>query len=151
MQRIAGVIRAAAQAAHINRRPEQAWRAMAAIVAFVSLWQGFGYAIGGRGFTQSDGWKPLLAVVGSMHTHGVIMLLLGFGLAVQISGGYTVHLLWTLRLLRTYSLIVSACWFGSWIHYGITWGAPGWWLALAALSTWLAWFPPPARQADGVR
>jgi hypothetical protein len=130
--------------AHDTRRPEVAWKVMGGLVALISLWQGFGYALGGDGYTTSPGWQPLLTIVQSLRVHGLIMLALGFALAVQLRGSYDQLMLWTLRLLRTYSLIVAACWFGSWLTYGPTWGAPGWWLLLAALTTWLTWFPPVA-------
>lgn len=128
---------------HVSGRSETSWTTIGALVAFISLWQGFGYALGGKSFTHSRGWMPLLAYERNLHVHGIIMLLLGFAVAVQLRGPFSTSMLWTLRALRTYCLIVAACWFGSWITYGVSWGAPGWWVLLAALTVWLSWFAPP--------
>jgi hypothetical protein len=106
-------------------RPEQAWRVIGGLVAGVSLWQGFGYAVKGDAFTTSGGWgtvATLLRPVGGLHAHGAVMVALGFTLAIELRGPYDTVMMWTLRLLRTYCLVVACCWFasegwGQWMTY----------------------------------
>jgi hypothetical protein len=135
-----------------------AWTVIGMFVSAVSLWQGFGYALGGTRVTTSDGWgvltnRYLLGSIGGLRAHGVIMMALGFALAVELRGPFDCVMLWVLRLLRTYSLFVAGTWIGSWWLYGLSWSPPGWWFLLAALTVWMTYFAPPdhrgSRDRDG--
>ena len=134
------------RAVAVAKEQHASWRTIGLLVAGISLWQGFGFGLKGEAFTSSRGWAPLVSLLswaGGLHAHGAIMVVLGFALAVQLRGPYDRLMKWTLRLLRTYCLVVAFCWFGSWTTpAGVSWGAPGWWLLLAALTTWMTWFAP---------
>lgn len=120
-----------------------AWLVIGALVSLISLWQGFGYAVGGAAATQNNGWLVLTRLLpGGIRTHGLIMAMLGFALLLDLRGVYTRRTRFILRLLRTYCLIVAVCWVGSWVEFGISWGAPGWWLLLSALTVWMTYFAP---------
>lgn len=118
---------------------------MGLLLSGLALWQGFGYLIGGRDFTISRGWMPLdrlLYWCGGLHAHGAIMAALGLALALQLRGPYDRAMLWTLRLFRTYCLVVACTWLGSWTLYGISWAPPAWWVLLALIATWMTWYAP---------
>lgn len=141
-----------------ERRLDSAWTFIGVCVSGLCLWLGVGYAVGGNGLKAVEGWRVLLRFEGgNLRVHGVIMFALGFALAVQLRADYTRTTAWVLRLLRTYCFIVAACWVTSWAEYGVTWGAPAWWLLLAALTAYLTRYAPvpttayePDDEVDGV-
>lgn len=133
-----------------ERRLDNAWVIIGALVAGLSLWLGAGYAVQGGGATQAPGWQVLTNVLpGKLHTHGVIMFVLGLALAVQLHAEYSRVTLWVLRLLRTYSMAVAVSFVCSWPLYGMSWGAPAWWLLLALLTVWLSTFAPDLHDGSG--
>lgn len=141
VERVTAAIRATAT--DPVRRWDTAWTAIGVLVAAVAIWQGSGYAVGGAHVTQSSGWTVLTrALPGGMHTHGAIMVFLGAWLLLQLRGEYTIWTVWCLRVLRTYCILVAVSWFASWLQYGISWGAPGWWVLLAGLTVWMTFFSP---------
>lgn len=142
--RVAAMRRTVGRTVRNEKHIDQAWTFLAVVVSALLLYLGAGYAINGSAVTSNTGgWRVLDSVLpGGVRTHGVILAVLGFALAVEIHDSYTRITLWTLRALRTYCMFVAACWLGSWFTNGISWGGPGWWIFLAAITVWLSRFAP---------
>lgn len=128
---------------------QSAWTSIGAMVGGISIWLGSGYAVAGKGATQAPaGWYYISHTWG-LRTHGVIMVILGAWLLLQLGHDYTRPTIWVIRIMRTYSIIVALCWFASWFRFGVSWSAPAWWVLLAGLTVWMTYYAPTNRGSGG--
>lgn len=123
------------------------WNLVAFAVATVYLVIGAGYAIDGHGLVQSPALNLVQSVEQSLHVHGVILMVLAAFLLYGLPD-YRPMTRVGLGLVLFYSLWVSALIFGGWRLYGVSWGAPWWYLLTAVLSAGLLVLAPPPKSGQ---
>lgn len=125
------------------------WYAVAWCLAGVYFGIGAGYASGGKGVIQSKALNVAAALEGNLHVHGFVMM----GVAVLLTYGlsdYRRITKWALAIYFFYSFWTLAMILIGWVFYGISWGAPWWYLLTSALSAILITVAPPLNK-DGTR
>lgn len=125
------------------------WYGVAWALAGVYFFIGVGYAGAGSGVIQSKALNVAALMEGNLHVHGFIMI----GVAVLLTYGlsdYRRVTRWALLLYMFYSTWTLTMILIGWAFYGITWGAPWWYLLTSFLSGYLVSLAPPLNK-DGSR
>lgn len=128
------------------------WLGLGWILAGWALWQGVTYATLGGSQVHSPALYVLahIPIVG-IRVHGVAMILLAVVFIYELKETSSLTR-WTLRILCGYCVLVAVSIVGSWwVTNTVTFGAPGFWIAFAAISGVMILFPPlPLRGSDDV-
>lgn len=125
------------------------WYAVAWSLAGVYFGIGAGYASGGSVVIQSRALNVAALLEGNLHVHGFIMM----GVAVLLTYGlndYRRITKWGLVLYFFYSMWTLSMILIGWVFYGVSWGAPWWYLLTSVLSGTLLALAPPLNK-DGTR
>lgn len=127
----------------------QLWLGLAWVLSGWAMWQGITYAVTGNAQVHS----PALYVVshevpGGMRVHGIVMILLAIAFVYEMKETSRLTNL-VLEVFCGYCVLVAASVVGSWWVTGqITFGAPSFWLAFAAISGLMIRYPPPKESED---
>lgn len=121
----------------------RAWITIALVLAGFSIVYGASYAVTGNSQVYSPSLDVLKRIPGHMHTHGIIMILLGIGLTYEAVNYDQIKFHHLIRAFLSYSVLVSASIVGSWWTTGkVVFGAPWFWLAFAGIAAALIANPP---------
>lgn len=125
------------------------WYAVAWSLAGVYFFIGAGYAGAGSGVIQSRALNVATLLEGNLHIHGFIMMGVGVFLTYGLND-YRRLTKWALVTYFFYSFWTLLMILIGWFFYGVSWGAPWWYLLTASLACILLLLAPPLNK-DGKR
>lgn len=125
------------------------WYSVAWALAGVYFFIGAGYAGAGKGVIQSRALNAAALLEGNLHVHGFIMMGVGVFLTYGLND-YRRITRWAMIVYLFYSMWTLIMILIGWVFYGISWGAPWWYLLTSVLSVTLLVLAPPLDK-DGKR
>lgn len=124
------------------RRFKLLWYLVAWSCATIFLIIGVGYAGGGHSAIQSKSLNVVAILEGNLHIHGGIMVCIAAYLIYGLSD-YRRVTRYGLIIFLFYSMWTAIQIFIGWGFYGVSWGAPWWYLLTSFLSGALLVLAPP--------
>lgn len=125
------------------------WYAFAWACALIFLVIGVGYAGAGHGAIQSKALNTVAVMERNLYVHGIIMMCVATFLIYGLND-YRKVTRWALTLYMFYSIWTALMIFIGWCFYGVSWGAPWWYIFTSVLSGTLLVLAPPLGK-DGKR
>jgi hypothetical protein len=127
------------------------WLGIGWVLSAWALWQGISYTAAGNGQVHSPSLYVLAhEVPGGMRTHGIVMICLAVAFIYQLKETSRATK-YVLQVFCGYCVLVAISIVGSWwITDQVVFGAPGFWLAFAAISGVMILYPPPPRGSGDV-
>lgn len=138
---IFSMIRVAARRA-VDSKGLALWQVVRYSIAALYFWIGGGYFFGGEHSVNSQTLHLVENIEpGGLRTHGLILVLLAFGIASRTAFQHQTSGALVLSLF--YSLLTAALIIGGWTVHKPDWSAPAWYVFVAVLSFALVVLAPP--------